>query len=240
MNSTTLTNANGIPYTRAELEIRLNKYEELFENGGEDEKKHLTSILKMYYSSFEKLDKEKNEELARKLREQENMFDSAIEVDEKYLISRVIIYYKDLIGNIEKDIRKRKDKRNANVLRSANDITEDVENIIDDEEDDEISRCIICHDDLFPLYEHFLPCGHCYHENCISRWLQNNRTCPTCRAVVQDFERVEQSGIINNVIYVDRSEIVHVPIPSSPYHVTRRARRNDSNMVTHPPPNHGG
>lgn len=26
-----------------------------------------------------------------------------------------------------------------------------------------------------------LPCGHIYHENCISKWLNKNPTCPICR-----------------------------------------------------------
>ncbi|AYU76478.1 Ring finger domain/RING-H2 zinc finger containing protein, putative [Leishmania donovani] len=26
-----------------------------------------------------------------------------------------------------------------------------------------------------------LPCGHCYHQNCVQRWLMESQSCPTCR-----------------------------------------------------------
>lgn len=29
-----------------------------------------------------------------------------------------------------------------------------------------------------------LPCGHCFHKTCISRWLTEAETCPVCRAHV--------------------------------------------------------
>lgn len=28
-------------------------------------------------------------------------------------------------------------------------------------------------------------CGHCFHEKCISQWLKDNNTCPTCRKVIR-------------------------------------------------------
>lgn len=29
-----------------------------------------------------------------------------------------------------------------------------------------------------------LPCGHCYHKQCITRWLQQKAVCPVCQASI--------------------------------------------------------
>ncbi len=42
--------------------------------------------------------------------------------------------------------------------------------------------CTVCHDDYEPdtvVVE--LPCGHCFHEDCIMPWLETHNTCPVCR-----------------------------------------------------------
>ena len=31
-----------------------------------------------------------------------------------------------------------------------------------------------------------MPCGHLFHEPCIAKWLDSNRTCPTCRKEIPD------------------------------------------------------
>lgn len=51
-------------------------------------------------------------------------------------------------------------------------------------------HCSICYDSMVvssPRIALTLPCGHFFHKNCLSRWLQRNRTCPYCRAPVPDF-----------------------------------------------------
>ena len=35
-----------------------------------------------------------------------------------------------------------------------------------------------------------LPCGHLYHQGCISEWLSGNKTCPTCNKEVVPSEVV--------------------------------------------------
>lgn len=39
--------------------------------------------------------------------------------------------------------------------------------------------CCICHERLQEFVR--LKCSHCYHMNCLMKWLQNNTTCPICR-----------------------------------------------------------
>ncbi|KAL5283244.1 RNF115.2 family protein [Megaselia abdita] len=53
-------------------------------------------------------------------------------------------------------------------------------------------QCSVCWED-FVLNENVrkLPCMHCYHNNCIVKWLQLNGTCPICRkSVVPESEPI--------------------------------------------------
>ncbi|KAK7196446.1 ERAD-associated E3 ubiquitin-protein ligase HRD1 [Novymonas esmeraldas] len=44
-------------------------------------------------------------------------------------------------------------------------------------------RCTICYEDMVPgSGTKRLPCGHCYHIDCLERWLEGHSTCPYCRA----------------------------------------------------------
>ena len=48
---------------------------------------------------------------------------------------------------------------------------------------DDRPECSIC---LSPVAHRCnrLPCSHCFHGRCISRWLLTSRTCPMCRTVL--------------------------------------------------------
>lgn len=47
-------------------------------------------------------------------------------------------------------------------------------------------KCIICQYDFKELENVLvLPCKHCYHINCIKPWLQNQNTCPYCKASIK-------------------------------------------------------
>ncbi|KAG5509163.1 hypothetical protein JKF63_06172 [Porcisia hertigi] len=44
-------------------------------------------------------------------------------------------------------------------------------------------RCTICYEDMMlGGGTKRLPCGHCYHMDCLERWLEGHSTCPYCRA----------------------------------------------------------
>jgi hypothetical protein len=47
----------------------------------------------------------------------------------------------------------------------------------------EPAQCAICYDDVGdnPQSARCLPCGHIFHVQCLSRWLEINGTCPYCR-----------------------------------------------------------
>lgn len=48
----------------------------------------------------------------------------------------------------------------------------------------EVPLCSICHDTLHNDKINKLQCGHIYHDMCIRKWLEIQKTCPTCRVLV--------------------------------------------------------
>lgn len=42
-------------------------------------------------------------------------------------------------------------------------------------------ECSICLDNISENAVKCCQCGHCFHEKCIKRWLENHTTCPLCR-----------------------------------------------------------
>lgn len=57
------------------------------------------------------------------------------------------------------------------------------------DEDDSDVKCLICQSP-YEVDEslHRLPCGHCFHGECVTQWLLDNEICPYCRqTIVLDF-----------------------------------------------------
>ena len=47
--------------------------------------------------------------------------------------------------------------------------------------------CAICQEEMIATSDAVrLPCGHSYHEDCLTKWLTKQHTCPTCRAALPE------------------------------------------------------
>ena len=57
------------------------------------------------------------------------------------------------------------------------------------------SSCTICQSPLGDGHVYKLPCSHCFHEQCLRRWLHDNSSCPVCRFDLEGVSRAcEPSG----------------------------------------------
>lgn len=78
-----------------------------------------------------------------------------------------------------------------NILQSDNTgmSEEEIQNLNREENDDSEAECAVCvsaidvGEDVVKLR-----CGHCFHPQCISRWLRRSGTCPNCRSRATDGE----------------------------------------------------
>lgn len=72
-------------------------------------------------------------------------------------------------------------------------------------------QCVICQEDMFCSqcerkadHEHVdqnlikLPCGHAFHDGCVSSWLKMSEKCPTCRFTITEHAFPEQEHIHSN------------------------------------------
>ena len=46
------------------------------------------------------------------------------------------------------------------------------------------TNCPICLEDMTQCIK--LPCKHCFHKECCTKWLNNNASCPTCRMNIKE------------------------------------------------------
>jgi len=63
----------------------------------------------------------------------------------------------------------------------------------DEEEDfllEEADICPICHDPLVNNVTRIVPCSHHFHGGCIEDWFGKDRSCPTCRATVENLQSI--------------------------------------------------
>ena len=47
-------------------------------------------------------------------------------------------------------------------------------------------ECPICYDVIAEGAAHSTPCGHVFHQTCMTSWLERATTCPTCRTAVAE------------------------------------------------------
>lgn len=56
------------------------------------------------------------------------------------------------------------------------------------------TECMICLDETLNN-KFLLPCGHCYHYNCILSWFEKKKSCPTCNEVFTWKKKVYSKNI---------------------------------------------
>ncbi|KAL3926493.1 MAG: hypothetical protein SGPRY_003271, partial [Prymnesium sp.] len=56
---------------------------------------------------------------------------------------------------------------------------------------EESSQCPICLNDLLEATK--MPCGHCFHDGCLLKWLHSHNTCPVCRSAIEPTEIPRQT-----------------------------------------------
>eukprot|EP00124_Ichthyophonus_hoferi_P002615 Ihof_evm3s186 gene=Ihof_evmTU3s186 len=50
----------------------------------------------------------------------------------------------------------------------------------------DVNECVVCMEEFHEGEELVsMPCKHVFHETCLSPWLQQHNTCPTCRVTVE-------------------------------------------------------
>lgn len=57
--------------------------------------------------------------------------------------------------------------------------------------------CTIC---MMPLYDKFItPCNHVFHNRCLQKWCNINKSCPICRLSFTHVRNLPYRGIINKI-----------------------------------------
>ena len=88
-----------------------------------------------------------------------------------------------------------------------------------DDDDGEEVECIICRDMLHGTEQKvcFLPCAHCYHEECVKEWIKYKPHCPFCKAKVSMKDICE---------YVEEKFKSNAPIAKAPDHKIEVVQEN--------------
>ena len=58
------------------------------------------------------------------------------------------------------------------------------------------TECSICFSVNTEIPWRLLPCGHCYHAECVDPWLLRSNTCPVCRSNVARWQGVDEQPAI--------------------------------------------
>jgi hypothetical protein len=74
---------------------------------------------------------------------------------------------------------------------------------------DEPAQCAICYDGIGdnPQSARCLPCGHIFHVQCLSRWLEKNDTCPCCGRDMGALQRMAYIAAVKAQIAAIDAEI---------------------------------
>ncbi|VDN14339.1 unnamed protein product [Dibothriocephalus latus] len=81
--------------------------------------------------------------------------------------------------NLVKLVRQEFPLENYTLKSSASEANDHGSTRSSQEEEDAPEFCAICWDPLYTWRK--LPCNHCFHETCLTSWMEQNPSCPTCR-----------------------------------------------------------
>ncbi|KAL7065093.1 hypothetical protein AAHC03_05178 [Spirometra sp. Aus1] len=81
--------------------------------------------------------------------------------------------------NLVKLVRQEFPLENYHLKSSASEARDHGSANLSQEEEDTPEFCAICWDPLYTWRK--LPCNHCFHETCLTSWMEQNPSCPTCR-----------------------------------------------------------
>lgn len=115
----------------------------------------------------------------------------------KYIMGFIIIYFSSFYNSVGKlrDALKKIQK-----WRIINKKLDEIYPIVDRKDQIEEENCTICHENM--LVARKLPCGHIFHAKCLIFWLENQKTCPNCRAAVpslSDLISQPNNSVIRNI-----------------------------------------
>ena len=65
---------------------------------------------------------------------------------------------------------------------------------VDCNESNNDNTCSVCYSEYTEFTGGKLNCNHCYHKECILRWLESANTCPLCRKNIIDCDKCDGSG----------------------------------------------
>ena len=67
--------------------------------------------------------------------------------------------------------------------------------------------CSICLETQKEKELTILRCKHTFHQKCMRKWLENNRTCPMCRTYIPNEQENEENNTIN---YAERRKLYFI------------------------------
>lgn len=96
--------------------------------------------------------------------------------------------------------------------------------------------CCICLEDIHPYDKEVTTCKHKYHMECITKWLNEHKTCPLCRNQIFNPVKLPKYYYdeLNNYLDILRNLVdrINTEIVLKPYHKKEFHRFRDKTVLT--------
>ena len=169
----------------------------------------------------------KNNSIISSNSEQKNYIKSIslIQIPSKTLKKRIINKkIKSLLGQKRKTFKKipKKQKIFNNKLSVNKQAQFSIKKTSNDKSNNNKEPCIICFEKISFQDKHYLHCGHCYHCDCINKWIDlGNYECPICK------QEVDCDKILDDTISLEEDEYDYPLIVND----FNQNNINDRNMI---------